>query len=196
MPVASAILAIVCVLASSSLAKKKKMLPRRALALLALAAAPAAAFSPVLARMRDAHVAELRAAGAAVARQPGFAVPPDQFFQQALDHFDVLNNGPGTAWPQRFWVNSSFFDENNDAADAPVMFYIEGEGAGSPYSVLGGEHVALAAQYGALIVSLEHRYYGASIPTADLSTSNLRYLSSHQAIADIATFITGCECRC
>ena len=166
----------------------------RALALfVAAAATPAAAFSPVLARMRDAHIDALRAGGAAVARArlaQGLGVPPDQYFQQTLDHFDVLNNLPGTAWPQRFWVNSSFFDSNPDKANAPVVFYVEGEGAGSPYSVLGGEHVALAETYGALIVALEHRGYGASIPTSDLTTSNMRFITSHQAIADIALFAT------
>ena len=162
----------------------------RAIAALALIAAPASAFSPVLARFRDAHIESLRAEGARVARVQG-SVPPDQFFSQTLDHVDVLNNGPGTAWPQRFWVNSTFFDQNSDKAHAPVVVYIEGEGSGSPYSVLGGEHVALAEQWGALIVALEHRFYGASIPTADMSTDNLRFLSSHQAIADIASFITG-----
>jgi len=161
-------------------------------ALFALSPA-AAAITPVLARMRDAHIAELRAGGAAVARSllaQGLAVPPDQFFQQTLDHFDVLANLPGTAWPQRFWVNSTFFDNNADKANAPVFFYVEGEGAGSPYSVLGGEHVALAETYGALVVALEHRGYGASIPTADLTTPNMRFITSHQSIADIATFIS------
>lgn len=32
------------------------------------------------------------------------------------------------------------------------------------------------------------RFYGKSHPTPDLSTDNLRYLSSHQALADIANF--------
>lgn len=70
----------------------------------------------------------------------------------------------------------------------PVFFYIEGEGAGSPYDVVQGEHVELAQTYGALLVALEHRYYGASVPVPDLSTPNMRYLSSHQAIGDIAQF--------
>lgn len=37
--------------------------------------------------------------------------------------------------------------------------------------------------------SLEHRYYGASNGTPDLSTPNLKYLSARQAIGDIAYFI-------
>ena len=38
------------------------------------------------------------------------------------------------------------------------------------------------------LLSLRYRFYGKSHPTPDLSTGNLRYLSSHQALADIANF--------
>jgi hypothetical protein len=50
----------------------------------------------------------------------------------------------------------------------------------------------LAQQWKALIVACEHRFYGESQPTGDLRTSNLRYLTSQQALADangLATFI-------
>lgn len=40
------------------------------------------------------------------------------------------------------------------------------------------------------MISLEHRFYGESQPTTDMSLSNLRFLSSDQALADLATFIT------
>jgi serine protease 16 len=130
-------------------------------------------------RFYDEHMARLRG-------DSSLPAPPDQYFSQRLDHFD-FKDSQSTTWNQRFWVNASFF---KDTENAPVFFYIEGEGAGSPYSVVSGEHVSLAAQYGALIVSLEHRFYGASIPTADYSTSNMYYLSSHQAIADLAAFFT------
>ena len=36
---------------------------------------------------------------------------------------------------------------------------------------------------------LEHRYYGQSRPLPDLGVKNLAWLSSHQALADIARFI-------
>jgi hypothetical protein len=37
-------------------------------------------------------------------------------------------------------------------------------------------------------VVLEHRYYGESFPTPDLSTENLRFLTTQQALADVAYF--------
>jgi serine protease 16 len=47
----------------------------------------------------------------------------------------------------------------------------------------------LAEENGALIVALEHRFYGVSYPTPDMSTENLKYLSSDQALGDLARFI-------
>lgn len=37
-------------------------------------------------------------------------------------------------------------------------------------------------------VILEHRYYGTSFPTPDISTENLRFLTTEQALADQAYF--------
>jgi thymus-specific serine protease len=93
-----------------------------------------------------------------------------------------------TTWNQRFWVNSTFW--KGPQSNAPVFLYIEGEGAGSPLDVVSGQHVELAATHGALIIALEHRFFGASVPTKDLTVNSLRYLSSQQAIADTARFIT------
>ncbi len=48
-----------------------------------------------------------------------------------------------------------------------------------------------APKFNALIIALEHRFYGKSIPRPEkgLSTENLFYLSSEQALADLANFI-------
>jgi len=48
----------------------------------------------------------------------------------------------------------------------------------------------LARQEQALIFVLEHRYYGESYPVEDMSLERLRFLSSAQALADLAWFIT------
>ena len=47
---------------------------------------------------------------------------------------------------------------------------------------------ALAEEHAALVLALEHRFYGESRPTADMSDDNLRYLTSAQALADLASF--------
>ena len=109
------------------------------------------------------------------------AAPHAQYFQdQKLDHFEFS----AKTWPQRFWMNDTFWT----GGDAPVFVFISGEGAGSPFWVADSEATFYAEQFGALVIELEHRFYGASFPTEDMSTANLRYLSSEQALADLAWF--------
>ena len=112
----------------------------------------------------------------------GLAAPTEEFFNQTLNHFDVLNSA---TFKQRYWVNDQYFTNGSTT----LFLYIEGEGAGSPYDVMGGQHFELAAAHNALIIAIEHRYYGATVPTPDFTTDNMVYLSSHQAIADIARFL-------
>jgi hypothetical protein len=47
----------------------------------------------------------------------------------------------------------------------------------------------LAEEKQALMISLEHRFYGESYPTSDMSVDNLTFLTSEQALADLARFI-------
>ncbi|KAL2346139.1 hypothetical protein Fmac_000139 [Flemingia macrophylla] len=46
----------------------------------------------------------------------------------------------------------------------------------------------LAKKFGAALISLEHRYYGKSSLFSSLETENLKYLSSKQALFDLAGF--------
>ncbi|CAG2114261.1 unnamed protein product, partial [Medioppia subpectinata] len=46
----------------------------------------------------------------------------------------------------------------------------------------------MTEKYGALGVVLEHRYYGKSVPTPDLSTQNLKYLTVELALKDTEQF--------
>jgi len=108
-------------------------------------------------------------------------MPPAMWFTQELDHLDHQSNA---TWQQRYYVNDTFY-----VPGGPIFFQIGGEAAISPLYVLVLEYVNYAAKYGALIVALEHRFYGASQPLPDLSTQNLAFLSSQQALADAATFI-------
>ena len=48
--------------------------------------------------------------------------------------------------------------------------------------------IHLAEKFGALIVAVEHRFYGESMPKPDFSVDSLRYLSSRQAQEDIKGF--------
>jgi len=105
--------------------------------------------------------------------------PQPQWFDQRVDHFDPLNSG---TWRQKYFVNDTFW-----TTGGPIFYLLGGEGPIAPSDVLG--HFVLnnyAQTFGALIVSVEHRFYGESQPFADLSTPNLKYLTSEQALADYA----------
>ncbi|RWR85913.1 Peptidase S28 [Cinnamomum micranthum f. kanehirae] len=70
--------------------------------------------------------------------------------------------------------------------EGPIFLKICGESActGIVNDYLG----VLAKKFGAAVVSLEHRYYGKSSPFKSYTTKDLRYLSSKQALFDLATF--------
>ena len=105
------------------------------------------------------------------------------FFNAAvLDHFSGLASP--TLWSQRFYIDDRFWG----GAGSPVFLYIGGEGPqGPPSSRLF--MWTLAEEHGALMLALEHRFYGESQPTPDMSVSSLRYLSSEQALSDLSNFV-------
>ncbi|GFO16552.1 thymus-specific serine protease [Plakobranchus ocellatus] len=107
-------------------------------------------------------------------------VPADQWFDQKLDHFDP----PDTRrWQQRYFTSC--------AVKSNILFVmIGGEGTADPIWNVEGAWIGYAKKYGAVCLQLEHRYYGKSHPTKDLSVDNIKYLSSEQALRDLAAFIT------
>lgn len=107
---------------------------------------------------------------------------PDQWFDQRLDHFDASNQA---TWKQRYFSNKAFYKDGG-----PLFVSIGGEGKANPIWMAYGSWLDYAKKYGAHCVLLEHRFYGDSHPTKDMSPANLKFLSSEQALADLAAFIT------
>lgn len=105
--------------------------------------------------------------------------PPLQWMTQRLDHFDPQNLA---TFKQRVWLNATFWDRQS----GPVFLSIGGEGPAAPIWAVLGSMMDYAARYHALAVLVEHRFYGESQPFSDLSTGNLRFLTSEQALADLA----------
>ncbi|RUS86001.1 hypothetical protein EGW08_006213 [Elysia chlorotica] len=106
-------------------------------------------------------------------------LPDAQFFIQKLDHFDTQDT---RTWKQRFFQSC--------ATKSKVLFVmIGGEGTANPIWNVQGTWIEYAKNYGAVCLQLEHRYYGDSHPTLDTSLENIQYLSSEQALYDLATFI-------
>lgn len=99
--------------------------------------------------------------------------------QQYIDHYDVKL---GT-FPQRYFVDETF----GKRPDSPVFFSICGEGVCSKEDLTGAIR-NYAKKYHAKLIALEHRYYGKSMPFASLSAKDLRFLTTRQALEDLAFF--------
>ncbi|CAH0746146.1 unnamed protein product [Diatraea saccharalis] len=110
-------------------------------------------------------------------------LPIARWFNQKLDHSNPLNL---MTWEQRYFVNDKYYDKKNPG---PVFIMIGGEGPADPKWMVKGAWIEYAKRFKALCFNLEHRYYGESHPTDDMSTKNLQYLSSSQALDDLAFFI-------
>ena len=99
-----------------------------------------------------------------------------------LDH---LNPSAHPTFALRYWVNATLYKSG-----APLFFSLGGEGPESPAAVSGRSGLAwYAGQFDGLMVAAEHRFYGESVPGNDVSVSNLRYLTSTQALADFAALV-------
>ncbi|XP_030756791.1 putative serine protease K12H4.7 [Sitophilus oryzae] len=104
------------------------------------------------------------------------------FYEQKLDHFTT---GEARTWKQRYHVSEDYVSETRNRA----YLYLGGESSLRSTCASSGAWIEHIKEYGGLVVCLEHRYYGESQPLENLSTENLKYLSSTQALEDAATFI-------
>merc|ERR1719242_2978591 len=107
---------------------------------------------------------------------------PEQFLDQLLDHFDATNT---KRWPQRYWENLNVY-----AGEGLAFLHIGGEAEANPRWLDYGAWYKWAQENGAALFVLEHRFYGESKPTEDMSGENMKYLSSRQGLEDAARFIS------
>jgi serine protease 16 len=126
------------------------------------------------------------------------------YFTQVLDHFDPLNL---KTYQQRYFYSDRYVAASSSSKTKNVTFLcVGGEGPGFTTSVLvdsvhcTGDMLELANKLyekfdmNVHLYALEHRYYGKSYPTFEndespVATKNLRYLSSRQALEDLAHFV-------
>ncbi|KAK4286391.1 hypothetical protein QN277_002952 [Acacia crassicarpa] len=113
------------------------------------------------------------------------------YFKQTLDHFNYRPDSY-TTFPQRYLINFKYWGGANSSA--PIFAYL---GAEEP---IDGDLQVIgflddnAPSFKALIVYIEHRYYGKSVPfgsfEAALKNAKTRgYFNSAQAIADYAAIL-------
>jgi len=107
--------------------------------------------------------------------------PPAKWFNQTLDHFKP---GDSRTWLQRYWINWDHY-----SAGGPILLMIGGEGEANPIWLSTGAWKEYAENENAAMILLEHRYYGKSHPTKDMSVKNLNWLTSKQALADLSMFV-------
>ncbi|ETV65669.1 hypothetical protein H257_17664 [Aphanomyces astaci] len=108
---------------------------------------------------------------------------PHVFTKAVVDHFATTPS----YWRQRYYVN----DEYWGGPGYPVFFMIGGEAPIQPTDVSHEMFFinTLVIQHKALLLSLEHRYYGQSYPTPDMTVENLAHLTIiAQALKDLARF--------
>lgn len=112
------------------------------------------------------------------------------WFDQVLDHYDYTAT---TTWKQRYWVVDRFFNKTV----GPVYLFICGEYTCPGIPAARKWIILLAQQTQGLILVLEHRYYGESMPygNASLQFEKMKLLTVEQALKDLAYFIMTVEAK-
>lgn len=131
--------------------------------------------------MRLASLLTAAAAAAGATAQPWTNFTQTQYWytEQTLDHFDLTDN---RTFSQRYWLVEDFWAP---AGNGPIILYLCGEYTCPGVMPTRLFPLELAYQQGALVLVVEERGFGQSVPI-DLQTENLRYINSRQAMEDLA----------
>ncbi|XP_021305786.1 lysosomal Pro-X carboxypeptidase isoform X2 [Sorghum bicolor] len=116
------------------------------------------------------------------------------YFAQELDHFTFTPNA-SMVFRQKYLLNDTFWRRpsagDGDGA-GPLFVYTGNEGDIEWFATNTGFMFDIAPKFGALLVFIEHRFYGESKPFGNdsyKSAETLGYLTSTQALADFAILI-------
>ena len=140
--------------------------------------------TPTLRTMTGVPAHRLRAAP----NPSSAALPKPRYFTTLRDHF----SDDKTTWQQAYYVNDTFHKPGG-----PVFLCVGGEGPPLDGSVVvSSVHCNNAVEWlpetGAIMFAVEHRYYGchnmSACPYTATDSKPLQWLSSRQALADLATF--------
>ncbi|KAJ1260125.1 hypothetical protein BS78_10G208100 [Paspalum vaginatum] len=119
------------------------------------------------------------------------------YFAQELDHFTFTPNA-SMLFSQKYLLNDTFWrrpggGKGAGGADAgPLFVYTGNEGDIEWFATNTGFMFDIAPEFRALLVFIEHRFYGESKPFGNDSYDSpqtLGYLTSTQALADFAILI-------
>lgn len=109
------------------------------------------------------------------------------YTEQTLDHFGFgtppLNI---TTFNQRYFICDGYW---NGTQNATILFYSGNESDIELYVNNTGLMYEMAPYFGALLVFVEHRYFGQTQPFGEETSKYMNYLSMEQAMADYAQFL-------
>lgn len=107
------------------------------------------------------------------------------YYNVSVDHFSYSTMDK---FPLKYLANYTYFNKDNGT----IFFYTGNEGTIEGFAEATGIMWDLAPMFNAALVFAEHRYYGESLPYANISyqdVAHLGYLNSIQALADFAQLI-------
>ncbi|KAG4065090.1 hypothetical protein HA402_007487 [Bradysia odoriphaga] len=105
----------------------------------------------------------------------------ERFITQRLDNFDPVNDD---TWEQRYLMTAEHFETGGC-----IFLFLSGEWSVTEYRLENSLMAEMAADLNCYIFYLEHRYFGESRPTPNVTDENLRFLTVDQALADTAHFV-------
>ncbi|KAJ4810571.1 Serine carboxypeptidase S28 family protein [Rhynchospora pubera] len=112
------------------------------------------------------------------------------FFPQELDHF-TFQPKSFNLFNQKYLMNSTYWNRG-PGHHGPIFVYTGNEGNIEWFAENTGFMFDIAPKFGALLIFIEHRFYGESLPFGNNSykdAESLGYLTSTQALADYAILI-------
>lgn len=108
-----------------------------------------------------------------------------EWYTQRVDHFSFSNND---VFRQRYIISTEHWKPGK-----PIFFYAGNEGDIFMFANNTGFMWENAKDFEAMVVFMEHRYYGDTMPYGSKSfkgLANLGYLTVEQALSDYADFLT------
>lgn len=112
----------------------------------------------------------------------GAAQMQSRWIDLRVDHFNPLDR---RSFDARYFVNSDHYEPGG-----PIFIYTSGKFEIYDEYLERGAVFEIAEETRGHLFALEPRFYGQSRPTEDTSVENLRFLTIHQQLADLAQFIT------
>ncbi|XP_050082683.1 putative serine protease K12H4.7 [Anopheles aquasalis] len=102
-------------------------------------------------------------------------------FTAKVDHFNPQSRD---TFEFSYLHNDQYYREGG-----PLFVVVGGHYPINPYFMENSHFRDVAAQQGAWLATFEHRYFGSSFPTENLSTENLRFMRTEQVLFDLIEWI-------